>query len=101
MRKRYRTPSLQGIYETMFRLAHDPTSELYHEGGQRSGAGHRAAFWDGYNGVKHTPHVIPGTPSAACARAGQDFRAEQAKTGAAVVRCDSRTIKRVRPSRET
>ena len=78
-------PRLQGMYATMLKLAADTTSELYHEGRQRSGAGHRAAFWDGYNGVKKTPHVIPGTFSAACAAAGRDFRRQQDKAGATPV----------------
>lgn len=75
-------PKLQGMYAAMLKLAAEPCSELYHEGRQRSGAGHRAAFWDGYNGVKKTPHVIPGTFSAACAAAGRDFRRQQDKAGA-------------------
>jgi len=78
-------PQLQKMYAAMMALAPDTTSELYHERRQRSGAGHRAAFWDGYNGVKHTPHVIPGTFSAACAAAGRDFRRQQDKTGAPLV----------------
>lgn len=45
----------------------------------------RAAFWDGYNGTSTTPHVIPGTLSAACAAAGKEFRKQQDKKGAAVV----------------
>jgi hypothetical protein len=83
----YRTKQkpLREFYEKMLVLAADPTSELYHEGCQRSGAGHRAAFWDGYNGISPTPHVIPGTPSAACAAAGRDFRRSQDKAGAAPV----------------
>lgn len=70
---------LQKMYATMLALAQDRSSELYHEGFQRSGAGHRAAFWAGYNGVKITPHVIPGTFSAACAAAGRDYRKQQDK----------------------
>lgn len=77
MAYRSTNPQLRKAYETMLKLAADTTSELYHEGFQRSGAGHRAAFWDGYNGVSPTPHVIPGTLSAACAAAGRDFRRQQ------------------------
>lgn len=82
MAYRSTNPQLQKMYATLMALAPDTTSELYHEGRQRSGAGHRAAFWDGYNGVKNTPHVIPGTFSAACAAAGRDFRRQQDKAGA-------------------
>lgn len=83
----YRTKNKQfkDLYEKMLQLASDPASELYHEGRLRSGAGHRAAFWDGYNGVRNTPHVIPGTLSAACAAAGRDFRRQQDKAGATPV----------------
>lgn len=77
--------NLQAMYATMMKLAPDTSSELYHEGRQRTGAGHRAAFWDGYNGLKKTPHVIPGTFSAACAAAGRDFRRQQDKLGLPLV----------------
>jgi hypothetical protein len=85
MSNRFKQPALRGMYDTMMRLAADPASELYHEGHQRSGAGHRAAFWDGYNSVTPTPHVIPGTFSAACFAAGRDFRKAQDKAGAPAV----------------
>jgi hypothetical protein len=89
-------PKLQKMYATMMSLATDTTSELYHEGRQRSGAGHRAAFWDGYNGVKITPHVIPGTFSAACAAAGRDFRRQQDKLGAPLVEAVGYALQRSR-----
>lgn len=85
MAYRSKQPQHQAMYATMLKLAGDMGSELYHEGRQRSGAGHRAAFWDGYNGIKPTPHVIPGTFSEACAAAGRDFRRQQDKAGASPV----------------
>jgi hypothetical protein len=85
MAYRSKQAPLQSMYRTMLVLAADPSSELYHEGHQRSGAGHRAAFWDGYNGFTPTPHVIPGTFSEACCAAGRDFRKRQDKVGVAVV----------------
>ena len=91
---RYKNVHLQGMYDTMLSLAADKASELYHEGEPRRGAGHRAAFWDGYSGKfdfsgpKRSAHVIPGTPSAACFMAGREFarrqrRAEEATKGEA------------------
>jgi hypothetical protein len=85
MAYRSKQPQLQAMYATMMALAPDVTSEIYHEARQRSAPGHRAAFWDGYNGVKTTPHVIPGTLSEACAAAGRDFRRQQEKAGSAIV----------------
>jgi len=70
---RYKTPGLQSMYEAMLAAAADPKSELYHEGKPRRGAGHRAAFWDGYAELKRTANVIPGTYSAACFAAGRAF----------------------------
>lgn len=81
-----RNPPLRRMYETMLALAADPMSELYHEGRQRTGAGHRCAFWDGYNGVSPSPHVIPGTFSAACAAAGRDFRGLHERQGKLIAR---------------
>lgn len=69
------------IREQMLALAQDPGSELYLDGFQRTGAGLRCAFWDGYNGVTPSPHVIPGTPSAACAAAGRDLRRQHRREG--------------------
>ena len=85
MAYRSKQPAFQKLYAPMLADASNPQSELYHEGRQRSGAGHRAAFWDGYNGIKQTPHVIKGTFSEACAAAGRDFRRQQDKAGSAPV----------------
>lgn len=69
---RYKNPQYQKMYDAMLALAEDKASEMYHEGEPRRGAGHRAAFWDGYSGKfdftgpKRSAHVIPGTPSAVC-----------------------------------
>jgi hypothetical protein len=84
MKPRYKDASLQRVYDTMLTLAADASSELYHNGEPRRGAGHRAAFWDGYNGMAYTgkgrsAHVIPGTISAACFMAGREFAKQQAK----------------------
>lgn len=80
--QRYRDPNMQGMYDSMLKLAHDCTTELYYNGQPRRGAGHRAAFWDGYSGKftlrgpKRSPHVIPGTLSHACFMAGRAWRKE-------------------------
>lgn len=77
--RRYKDARMQGIYESMLKLAADPNSELYYQGEQRRGAGHRSAFWDGYSGKftftgpKRSAHVIPGSMSAACFMAGREF----------------------------
>ncbi len=47
VKPRYKDRNMQRIYESMLSLAADRTSELYHKGNPRRGAGHRAAFWDG------------------------------------------------------
>lgn len=45
---RYKNPQWQKLYDNMLFLAGDKSSEMYHEGEPRRGAGHRAAFWDGW-----------------------------------------------------
>lgn len=83
---RYKNPSMQRLYDSLLTLAQDKTSELYWKGEPRRGAGHRAAFWDGYSGKftftgpKRSAHVIPGTLSAACFMAGREFAKRQAAT---------------------
>jgi hypothetical protein len=81
---RYKDRQMQALYEKLLTLADDRSSELYHNGAQRRGAGHRAASWDGYSGKfaysgpKRSAHVIPGTLSQACFMAGREF-ARQAR----------------------
>lgn len=70
---KYKTLSFQKIYDAMLAAAADRSSELYYEGKPHRGAGHRAAFWDGYAGIEKSANVIPGTPSAVCYTAGKDF----------------------------
>lgn len=80
---RYKDKRMQDMYDTMLALAEDPASELYYNGEQHRGAGHRCAFWDGYSGKftfsgpKRSAHVIPGTFSAACFMAGREFARRQ------------------------
>lgn len=84
--RRYKDARMQAMYDTMLALAADIASELYWQGEPRRGAGHRAAFWDGYSGrftytgPKRSAHVIPGTLSAACFMAGREFARRQAKS---------------------
>ena len=70
---RYKTRAFQQVYEAMLRAASDFASELYYHGKPHRGAGHRAAFWDGYAGLKRTANVVPGTSSAVCFAAGKVF----------------------------
>lgn len=94
MKPRYKHPSMQKVYDGLLALASDPTSELYWKGIPRRGAGHRAAFWDGYFDIHPTPHVIPGTLSQACAAAGKEFRRQQRKAGApAFVQCNDKVVR--------
>jgi len=73
MAARYKNRDFQRTYETMLTLAQDKESELYHNGQQRRGAGHRCAFWDGYNGMKRSANVTPQSQSAVCFQAGKEF----------------------------
>nr|WP_233177014.1 hypothetical protein [Ralstonia sp. ASV6] len=57
----------------MLALAADPKSELYHDSRPHRGAGHRAAFWDGYAGLRRTANVAPGTLGAVAYAAGKRF----------------------------
>lgn len=70
---RYKRPDYQKIYDAMLAAAVDPSSELYYNGKPHRGAGHRAAFWDGYAGLTQTANMLPGTPSAVCFAAGRVF----------------------------
>lgn len=70
---RYKTASFQKVYEAMLAAAADPSSELYHHGKPHRGAGHRAAFWDGYAGLQRSANVVPGTFSAVAYAAGKQF----------------------------
>jgi hypothetical protein len=85
---RFKDQRMQAMYETMLRLAQDKESELYWQGEPRRGSGHRAAFWDGasgrfdFTGPKRSANVIPGTLSAACFRAGEEFARLQRKADA-------------------
>lgn len=68
---RYKTASFQRVYEAMLSEAGNKDSEMYHNGLPHRGAAHRAAFWDGYAGVKKSANVIPGTLSSVCFAAGK------------------------------
>lgn len=79
----YKEPTFQRMYDALLAAARDCSSELYvapryadrGRGLPRRGAGHRCAFWDGFNGGR-SPVNIPGTMSAVCYRAGADFAKE-------------------------
>jgi hypothetical protein len=79
--RRYKVASMQRIYDAMREAAKNPASEIYlADGSQHRGAMHRCAFWDGFNGMKRSPHAAPGTLSQACFMAGRDFKAELDKS---------------------
>ena len=76
---RYQNPQWQSLFDNLLALAADESSEMYCKGAPRRGAGHRAAFWDGFSGKftftgpRRSAHVIPGTMSAVCFMAGREF----------------------------
>lgn len=70
---RYKDKAKQRFYDALLTSAADLTSEMYHQGRPHRGAGHRAAFWDGYAGLTRTANVIPGTLSAVAFAAGKQF----------------------------
>ena len=72
---KYINRDFQKLYDAILANARNPASDMYHNGAQRTGAGHREAFWNGYNGTGRAP--VRGTMAAVCYRAGKDFRREQ------------------------
>ena len=67
---RFKDYRLQQFYETCRRLGTDTTTEFYHHGNPRRGAGHRAAYWNGREGK---PSSWPRNTFAHAAwAAGQD-----------------------------
>jgi hypothetical protein len=81
MKSRFKDRRLQQMYEDCIRIASDNFGEFYYGDGrtdigprfQRTGAGHRAAFWNGYRGTPN--HLYPrGSFAAAAYRAGIDFK---------------------------
>lgn len=87
----FKSAQMQRLYDAMLVAAADVSSELYHEGRPRRGAGHRAAFWDGVsgkftlNGPTRSANVIAGTLSSACFQAGQAWARKLAKDVAKTV----------------
>lgn len=79
-----KVPQHQQMYLQMLTLGLDRSSHLYRDGKQRCGAGHLGAFWDGYNGVKNSGHVLPSTLSEACAAAGAELRSRDEVAGTVV-----------------
>lgn len=81
MANRFRDPSLRQMYDSCLKLARagrgtGARSEFYLETGhQRRGAGHRNAFWNGYNGLPNRTFPRDSLAYAAY-RAGQDFAKE-------------------------
>lgn len=62
-------------FDALLVVASDKRSEFYtSDGGQRRGAGHRCAFWDGYNGMTRSANAVPRTMSGAAFQAGREFK---------------------------
>lgn len=83
-----KVPLHQQMYSKMLALGEDRGSVLFQGGMQRQAQtqGHLGAFWDGYNRVTASRHVIPGTLSEACAAAGTELRARDELSGSLVPR---------------
>lgn len=80
---RYKDRSKQKFYENLLALAYDRSSELYYNGAQHRGAGHRCAFWDGFDGLERSANVIPDTLSAVAFQAGKEFACRSKAEGIA------------------
>lgn len=74
---RYKDPTMEACYQNALKAAADPKSEFYYNGKPHRGAGHRCAFWDGYNGLERSANVIPGTMSQAFFQAGKEWSRRQ------------------------
>jgi hypothetical protein len=62
------------LFDTMIRLANDPSSELYQrDGNRRTGATHRNAFWAGADGLSPRWCQNPTSMSRTCWKAGKEF----------------------------
>jgi hypothetical protein len=80
---KFKDAYLQCIYESFLESAFNADSELYLGGHPRTGAMHRAAFWDGYLGKTvsrrasvrglRSSNALFGTMSHACLAAGREF----------------------------
>lgn len=77
MSRQYKDRTMQAAYDACVAAFHNPRSEFYFirpDGTrvQRKGAGHRNAFWNGYNGLANRtfPH---GSAAWAAYMAGRDL----------------------------
>ncbi len=70
----YKDRRQNALYTALLLAAADPKSELYYNGQPHRGAGHRCAFWDGYDGLKRSANAVPRTLSWAAFMAGRDYR---------------------------
>ena len=69
----FKTPELQHLYDEYLFAACNTDSFLYHDGEPRRGSSTRAAFWNGYDGIK-TCYTTRGTFGYAAYAAGRDYR---------------------------
>lgn len=85
---KFKSRSMQKVYEACLALAQDKSSEMYlKNGGQHRGANHRCAFWDGFNGLKRSANVLPGTLTEAAFMAGKAYakQCHEAKSSSELV----------------
>ena len=67
---RYKDRSMQTMFDACLADGADRTSEFFIDGKPRRGAGHRNAYWNGFNGVRLT--YSPNTLAFACFMAGRE-----------------------------
>ncbi len=81
IRNPYKNDMQRRAFDTCIALYNDRSSEFWHNGQPRRGAGHRAAFWDGVAGIKRSAHMGEASSFArACWRAGLEVaRVERPK----------------------
>ena len=76
MRRSYKDPALQSVYESITRLARDKTSTLYFDGRPYPhGSNIRIYFWRGVEGMRPLG-LQQGTQGWAAWMAGRDFATE-------------------------
>ena len=83
MKPRYMNKAMQRCFDAALLAAADSTSEFYFDGQQHRGAGHRCAFWDGFNGLETSANVVPGTISWVFFQAGKEWARKQIRVAGA------------------
>jgi hypothetical protein len=70
MKRRFKDPKMQEMYETCRVTGLDKTGEFWWNGKPLRGAGHRSAYWNGYDG--QPSRYLRNSLAYAAWAAGQD-----------------------------